>query len=313
MEIRQLQYFLAVIEEGSFTKAAARVHVAQPGVSAQIRRLEHELGHELLDRSGRLVRPTAVGAALQPHAEAALAAIRDGRLAVDQVAGLLRGQVRVGMVTLVASLDVPGLLADFQTEHSAVEMALTQGSTEDLVSALKAGELDLAFLGMSVDPPPFLQTEVVIDDPLVAVLPPGDEFRERQSVALSELATRQLISLPDGTGTRRRLDLSLAEADLDTRIAFSASDPHVLVQLASRGFGVAILPLGAAQAFGGLPLVPLSDPEMRARIFLAWCNDRATDPAAQAVIRYALDRIRHRDDLQDDAGCHALGDRSVRT
>ena len=294
MEIRQLEYFLAVVKDGNFTRAAARVHVAQPGVSAQIRRLERELGYELLDRSGRTVRPTAVGEALLPHAEAVLAAIRNARLAVDQVAGLLRGRVRVGMVTLVASLDVPGLLEDFQADHPDVEIALTQGTTDDLVGALKDGEFDLAFIGMSVDPPSFLRTEVVIDDPLVAVLPPGDECEERESVTLNELASRRLISLPNGTGTRRQLDISLAAAGIDTSIAFSASDPDVLVRMVSHGFGVAILPLGAVQSPGDLRVVPLSDPDMHARICLAWCDDRAADPAAQAVIRHALGRIRGR-------------------
>jgi DNA-binding transcriptional LysR family regulator len=100
MELRQLKYFVAVEEEGSFTSAAAKVHVAQPGVSAQIRRLEHELGQDLLDRSGRTVRLTEVGAAVLPYARAAIAAAAGARLAVDELSGLLRGHVAIGMVAL---------------------------------------------------------------------------------------------------------------------------------------------------------------------------------------------------------------------
>src|SRR5579864_5915221 len=99
MELHQLEYFVAVVEEASFTRAAARVHVAQPGVSAQVRRLETELGQQLLDRSGRTVRLTEVGAAVLPFARAALSAVTNARLAVDQLAGLVRGQVTVGMVS----------------------------------------------------------------------------------------------------------------------------------------------------------------------------------------------------------------------
>src|ERR671927_1645481 len=98
MQLRQLEYFVAVAEEGSFTRAAARVHVAQPGVSAQIRRLERELGQELLDRSGRAVRLTEAGAAVLPYARAALAASAGARLAVDELAGVLRGRGAVGAV-----------------------------------------------------------------------------------------------------------------------------------------------------------------------------------------------------------------------
>src|SRR3954465_15032953 len=103
MELRQLAYVVAVAEEGGFTRAAARVHVAQPGVSAQVRRLERELGQELLDRSGRAVTLTEAGRAVLPYARAALAAAAHARLAVDELAGLVRGRVTVGMITSVTS------------------------------------------------------------------------------------------------------------------------------------------------------------------------------------------------------------------
>src|SRR5215211_2069694 len=99
MELRHFEYFVAVAEESSFTRAAARVHVAQPGVSAQIRQLERELVQELFDRSGRTVRLTEVGEAVLPYARAALEAVDGARCAVEDLTGLLRGQVAVGMVT----------------------------------------------------------------------------------------------------------------------------------------------------------------------------------------------------------------------
>ena len=99
IDLKWLRSFLVVAEEASFTRAAARVHVAQPGVSAQVRRLESELGQRLLDRSGRTVRLTEAGAAVLPFARAALDAVAQGRLAVDDLAGLVRGQVTIGMVS----------------------------------------------------------------------------------------------------------------------------------------------------------------------------------------------------------------------
>src|SRR5471032_2460506 len=98
MELRQLEYFVAVAEEANFTRAAERVHISQSGVSAQVRQLERELGQPLLDRSGRSVRLTEVGEAVLPFARAALDAADGARLTVDQLAGLVRGQVKVGMV-----------------------------------------------------------------------------------------------------------------------------------------------------------------------------------------------------------------------
>ena len=99
MELRQLEYLMAVVEEGSFTRAAARVHISQSGVSAQIRLLERELGQTLLDRAARTVRPTAAGLAILPSVREALAGVEGARRAADELAGMVRGRVTVGMVT----------------------------------------------------------------------------------------------------------------------------------------------------------------------------------------------------------------------
>lgn len=98
MDIRQLRYFVTVAEEANFTRAAARLHLAQPGVSAQVRQLEKELGHLLLDRSGRAVTLTEVGEAVLPYARAAIGAVEAVRQTADEFTGLLRGQVTLGLV-----------------------------------------------------------------------------------------------------------------------------------------------------------------------------------------------------------------------
>ncbi|PVK92613.1 LysR family transcriptional regulator, partial [Salmonella enterica subsp. enterica serovar Javiana] len=117
MQLHQLEYLVAVADEGGFTRAGHRLRVAQPGVSAQIRKLERELGHELLDRSGPRVRPTAVGRGVVAAARAALDAVAGVRRVVRDLDGLLRGEARVGMVTSGPFLDVPGVLADFAAAH----------------------------------------------------------------------------------------------------------------------------------------------------------------------------------------------------
>ena len=114
IDLKWLRSFVVVAEEASFTRAATRVHLAQPGVSAQVRRLESELGQQLLDRSGRSVRLTEVGSAVLPFALAALDAVANARLAVDELAGLVRGQVTVGMVNGCALPVLAELLAGFR-------------------------------------------------------------------------------------------------------------------------------------------------------------------------------------------------------
>ena len=173
MELHQLAYFVAVAEEGNFTRAAERLHVAQPGVSAQVRRLERELGQELLDRSGRTVRLTDVGAAALPHARAALAAVQGVREAVDELAGLVRGQVAIGAVTSAGPVGLPDLLAGFHERYPAVEITLSEANSDTMLAALREGRLDLAVVGLATDPPAGIATQVLIDEPFLAVTAPS--------------------------------------------------------------------------------------------------------------------------------------------
>ncbi len=248
MELRQLEYFVAVVDEGTFTTAAAKVHVAQPGVSAQIRRLEREFGQALLDRSGRTVRLTAVGAAVLPYARDALDAVAGARLAVDELTGLMRGRVAVGMVTSCASVDLPNLLAGFHHSHPAVEITLSEANSDRLIDALHDGRLDLALVGLAATPPADIATQVVADEPLVAAVSHNDPLAARTTITLDALQERALISLPRGTGLRSCLDDACAAAGVHPHIAFEASNPDVLAHLTAQGLGVAILPASIANA-----------------------------------------------------------------
>src|SRR5690348_12967834 len=136
MELRQLEYFVAVAEEANFTRAAERIHVAQPAVSAQIQRLECELGQPLFDRSRRSVRLTAAGEAALPFARAALAAVADIGVAMDELTQLVRGTVTIGTVTS-HSVDIPALLADFHTDHPGVEIMLSTDTSDALIEKVR--------------------------------------------------------------------------------------------------------------------------------------------------------------------------------
>lgn len=296
MELRQLQYFVAVAEEANFTRAAARLHLAQPGVSAQVRQLEKELGQQLLDRSGRSVTLTEVGEAVLPFARAALAAVEGVRHTADEFTGLLRGQIALGLVSGAATheFDVVSVLADFHDDHPGVEIALTEDSSDRMLAAVRDGSLDIALLGLTdEEPPPGISLRLVIDEPLVAVMLPGDALlapQGRTTVPLAALRDRPLITLPRGTGVRGVLDRACAQAGIRPRVAFEAAAPQVLVQLVVRGMGVAVLPAlepRTAAAYG-LRTLEITDPRPRGRIALAWRTDGPASPAARVL----LDRLR---------------------
>ncbi|HEY5014088.1 MAG TPA: LysR family transcriptional regulator, partial [Acidimicrobiia bacterium] len=147
MELRQLEYFVAVAEEANFTRAAERVHISQSGVSAQIRQLEHELGATLIDRSGRVATLTTAGVAALEHARVALASVAAVRDAVDDVTGVIRGRLVVGMVTACTVAPLFDALAAFHAAHPGVAIALFEDNSDRLVDSVRAGTTNLALIG----------------------------------------------------------------------------------------------------------------------------------------------------------------------
>jgi DNA-binding transcriptional LysR family regulator len=277
MELRQLEYFVAVADAGSFTRGAMRVLVAQSGVSAQVRRLEDELGVQLLERGSRAVTPTEAGLAVLPYARAALAAAEGVREAVDELRGLVRGHVRVGMITAGPAVTVGDILASFHAAHPDVEITLTEHASDALFAGVRDGTLDLAVASLGVDPPAGVETHVIIDAPIVAAVRADHPLARRSSLRPRDLTPYALISLPRGTGVRAIWDATGVPA----RIAFEASDPGVLAQLAARGLGVAILPEPAA---AGLHTLALG---LRGRVALAWREGGPSSPAARAFMEHA--------------------------
>ncbi|MFJ3631581.1 LysR family transcriptional regulator [Streptomyces sp. NPDC090112] len=288
MELRQLEYLVAVAEEASFTKAAARVFVTQPCVSAQIRRLERELGQDLLDRGGRTVQLTDVGAAALPHARAVLAAIDGVRGAVEDLSGLVRGQVAMGSVASSLSLRLPELIAEFSEKHPAVEISLSEGTTDQLAEAVRAGRIDVAIIGISAEPLTGLESIVIADESLIGAVGHDHPLAQCTSMTVEEVESHALMCLPSGSGLRAAAEAAWAAEGIKPRVAFEASDPRVLAQLAARGLGVAILPerFVLAQPEQLHPIEILS-PHLRSGLALVWRSSGRIGPAARALVAQA--------------------------
>lgn len=287
MELRQLRYFVAVVEDANFTRAAARLHLTQPGLSAQIRQLERELGQPLLDRSGRSVTLTAIGAAVLPHARAALQAAERVTHTVDEFTGLLRGHVRIGLISGAASeeVDIAKVLADFHRDHPQIGISLTEDNSTAMYAAVRRGDLDIGLLSLSEnDPDPAVATETVFDTVIAAAVAadaPG--FGDR--IGLAELCTHQLICLPPGTGIRALLEKSCAAAGLTPNVSFEAAAPSLLMQLAANDLGVAIIPPISEEAAAALGVrILLIDPPIHGRLALAWNAEHPLSPPAKILL-----------------------------
>jgi DNA-binding transcriptional LysR family regulator len=299
MELRQLEYFVAVAEEGNFTRAAERVHISQSGVSAQVRQLEDDLGSTLIDRSGRKATLTAAGKAALGHARAVLASADAVRRAVDDVAGLVRGQLVVGMITGCTVRGLFDTLASFHHAHPGIEITLVEDSSEPLTDRVRAGEVDLALIGTAGGPPPGLDTLAITSERLVAAVPFDHELAGREAIRLRELDGFPMICMPEGTAPRTMFDRACLAEGLRPDIVMQASAPDAVADLAGRGLGIAILTESMSAnhtdrlvaldiedltTSAGLALVWATTDRPALREFLAAIGDAFTDPDARRVM-----------------------------
>ncbi|WP_431937942.1 LysR family transcriptional regulator [Nocardia grenadensis] len=273
MELRQLEYFVAVAEEQNFTRAAQRVHISQSGVSAQIRALEKELGAELFDRSARTATLTVAGKAALEHARTALDAAEAVTQAVGQVTDLIRGTLTVGMVVGCTVTPLFDALADFHRAHPGVEISLLEDNSDRLTEAVRAGALDMALIGTATPEPDGLEAFALIREQLVAAVPTGHPLAARRRVTLAELCAHPLVCMPPGTGVRTVFDRACASRSLRPVVALQAGAADAIADLAARGLAVAVLSESMAAAYRDrLVTLALEGVETPALLALIWKN-----------------------------------------
>lgn len=283
MELRQLEYLVAVAEERNFTRAAARVHISQSGVSAQIRALERELGAELFDRSTRTATLTVAGKAALDHARAALAATAALTEAVGEVTGVIRGEVTVGMVVGCTVTPLFDALASFHRAHPGVELTLSEDNSDRLLDAVRAGALDVALVG-SASAPAELESFTVISERLVVAVPPDHRLATLGSVALRDVCTERIVCMPPGTGLRTVFDNACAAQGLTPHLGLQAGAADAIADLARRGVGVAILSRSMAATHPDLVARTIEDAAAPAVLALAWRD--ASRPAVRELVAH---------------------------
>ncbi|WP_076471674.1 LysR family transcriptional regulator [Micromonospora avicenniae] len=287
MELRHLEYFVAVATERSFTRAANRLHVVQSAVSAAISALERELGSTLFERSAQRVDLTEAGEALLPQARATLDAAQAAREAVHEVGRELRGTVVVGCLTGVGGIDFAGLLGEFHTRNPRVALhlrAATWNGSAGLARSLVDGEIDVAFLGVGRRPFPNLETRMLVPVPQVLVVPAGHRLAERDSVVLADVAEETFIDYPLGYANRTTNDQAFSAAGLDRHIAMEVADVTVAADFVRHGLGVAILPVRNVPPGPEVTALPVTDQSLEWALHAATATGRRVSAAANALL-----------------------------
>ncbi|MFE2721550.1 LysR family transcriptional regulator [Kitasatospora sp. NPDC059327] len=301
MELRTLEYFVAVAEERSFTRAAARCHVVQPAISQQIQALERELGEPLFERLPRQVVLTSGGAALLPHARACLASAASAVLEFAERSGLLAGSFTLGTVGGLEGTDVPRLLGEYHRRYPRVAVSLTGASSPALLAKVRAGELDAAVVAGPPDgEPDGVVSRVLLEDRIVAVLPAGSRPADRP-MPLDEAVRGAVISYGSDSGVHAFIRAAFAAEGLRLDVAYATNDVALQLALVAERIGTA-LTSGASPVLAAdrrFVVVPL-EPAVRLRKVFVW----RAGARPSAPLRAFLDLWTERSDgpARDDAG-----------
>lgn len=290
MEIRQLQFFVAIAKLRNFTKAAEALHIAQPAVSMAIHKLEDELDSTLFNRSNRQVSLTAEGEIFLAHAQRILADLKTASLEMANLSGLHKGEVRLGIPPMMSTYFFPGLIREFKERYPQLQVEVSGEGAGSIQRKIHQGELDMGVIaGGQV--PDTLEVRFILREEVVACLPPGHSFAGRDAITLAEFAAQPLIMFKQGYYQREMLlELFRDLPDREPDVVFETNLFSLVKSLVKQGLGVATL----------LRMVTVDDadlctlsfaPPLHLDLMLAWKKGAALSHANRAFVDFLMTRL----------------------
>jgi LysR family hydrogen peroxide-inducible transcriptional activator len=240
MEIHQLRYFVAVADEGHFSRAAEKVHVAQPSLSQQILKLEAEVGQPLFDRLPRAVLLTEAGRRFRSFAERILGNVADAQRCIDEFKGQAVGRLVIGAIPTIAPYLLPRLLPEFQQKHPKVTVEVVEDVTENLARGLEDGEVDLALLS-TCESQDVLQQPLGKEALLVAV-PAGHRLANKERVTWRDLKQERFLALHRAHCLSRQTEEFCSAHGLHPDLAVRGAQLNTIVGMVGAGLGFSLVP-----------------------------------------------------------------------
>lgn len=242
MEFRQLKYFVCLYEEGSVTRAAQRLNIVQPALSAQIAKLEEEFGQLLFERTPKGMKPTDAGHQAYRDFQPLLSGLYRARQSMIDRVGEISGRVAVGLIASATTTALPNVLRFFADNHPQVEIYVTTGYTQDLVDSVLGGELDFALVNQNQNLDAVISTPVV-DESLLVVTGASNRLSGGiGSLPLTDLAAMKLVLPSRRHGLRILIDQALAAQGLTVQPKFEIDDLTAIEEFVRRSDWVSILP-----------------------------------------------------------------------
>ena len=281
MQVQQLRYFVAVAQTRHFTRAAELTGVSQPSMSKQIRVLENSLGTPLFVRNRGAIDLTSAGEALLPHAERILIDVEVAEEAVQEVAGLRRGRVRLGATPSLCDGLLPEVLTAFHRRRPGIDLEVHESGSRLLMQELARGHLDLALniVSATIEHDGLVTTELLTER-LVLVGPPHSELAAE--VALRDLREVPLVMAREGYDLRDRTNAACREAGFDPVIAVEGGEMSAVLRFVEAGLGHAIVPQMVVATRPQLTVARLVSPTLTRTIGVSHRDEQAMSLAARA-------------------------------
>ena len=293
VQVGQLRAFVAVAERRHFTRAARDLGIAQPSVSAHVRRLEADVGAELFHRAKGAVSLTPAGESLLPFARRIIADVDAAEEELRAVGGLARGRMAVGATPSLAATLVPAVLARFHAAYPGIELSVREAGSGDLVAALEEGAVDVALVilpvrGDALDTQPLLREELVL---AVARTHP---LASRRTITIADLRDVPLVMFREGYDLRVVTEAACRAAGFAPTFAVEGGEMDGVLRLTAAGLGAAIVPSLVIEPHSALKAVRLGGAALTRTIGLARRRDRRLSRAGQELVETVRALVRDR-------------------
>ncbi len=284
MNIRDLQYLVAVADTKHFGQAADRCCVSQPTLSAQIKKLEEELGVMLFERTNKQVMITAIGEKIIAKANQVLGEVKQMKQVAAQAQDPLAGEIHIGIIPTMGPYLLPALLPALQQQLPKLELIVVENKTDHILKALQQGLLDAVILALPV-PTDGLVVKSLFNDPFWIAMSPDHRLSQRKRIAIEELEQESLLLLEEGHCLR---DQALEVCNMlgsQEKNGFKATSLETLRHLVAAGRGITLLPnmaLTATQA-ASLTCRPFKKPIPSREVAMLWREGSARAECCTAI------------------------------
>ena len=285
MDTRLLTYFVTLAETVNFTRAAEQLHIAQPALSVAIKKLEQQLELTLFHRNERKVSLTHEGRVLLDHARIILQQIEDAGLAMAELRGLEKGEVRLGVPSMLGSYFFPEILMGFKSQYPNIKLTMVEAGAQSIRRMLTDGELDLGVIN-SDDAPESLATEHLITSQMVAVVGGEHELSHKKTIAFEDFFREELVMFKSGYFHREYIDDICQSHNLTAKIAFETNLLPLILKIVRNNFAITALLELVTDHEKGLVPVPFSKP-VYLNIAMAWRKNGYLSLAERAFMEFA--------------------------